>query len=99
MPWPALWASQSAWRWLRGASAAQIHGTRNKRNITKALILALEGQQMPEDVHAAALDRARAAEDASAARAAREEVPELVARSGRLMISDTLGRSAARATA
>lgn len=73
-------------------ACAQIHGTRNKRNIAKALILALEGQQMPEDVYQAAAAKEAAA--AAAAQAVRAQIPELVARGGKLMIANTLGRSA-----
>ena len=72
----------------------QIHGTRNKRNIAKALVLALEGQELPEDVYG----RWQKQQEARDAAAAEQEgnLPEQISRRGKLMIAQTLGASAGR---
>ena len=72
----------------------QIHGTRNKRNIAKALVLALEGQELPEDVYGRQLKEAQQA----AALEARQQgtLPEQMSRRGNLMVGRTLGALAGR---
>ena len=87
--WPTQQRFSHQFLWL----TAQIHGTRNKRNIAKALILALEGQQTAQDVYEAKAAQLAAVEE-RLAEVASKDIPELVARSGKLMIGTTLGQHA-----
>ena len=78
---------------MRG-NTVQIHGTRNKRNIAKALVLALEGQDLPEDVYGRMAEQAEQEEALKAQQ--QGTLPEHFSRRGKLMIGRTLGASAGR---